>query len=61
LLFGSGLNVTALTLGDRIDFGVVACPDVVPDPWSISERLSGALADLVVRCPDRPSSRGGGS
>jgi WS/DGAT/MGAT family acyltransferase len=51
LLYGSGLNVTALTLGDRIHFGLVACPDVVPDAWPIAERLPGALADLVALCP----------
>jgi diacylglycerol O-acyltransferase len=49
LLMGSGLNVTFVSYLDRVDFGVVACPDVVDDPWAIAEALPAALADLVKR------------
>ncbi|HET6966320.1 MAG TPA: wax ester/triacylglycerol synthase family O-acyltransferase [Acidimicrobiales bacterium] len=47
LLYASGLNITALTLGDRIHLGLVACPDRVPDPWSVAELLPKALDELA--------------
>jgi WS/DGAT/MGAT family acyltransferase len=50
LLLGSGLNVTALSLGDRIDFGLAACPDIVADPWDIADRIPTALEELVATC-----------
>ena len=47
LLFGSGLNFTAFTHGDRVQFGLVTCPDVVPDPWAIADLVPGAFAELA--------------
>ena len=47
LLYASGLNITALTLGDRIQFGLVACPERVPDPWAVADLLPKALSELV--------------
>lgn len=47
LLYASGLNITMLSLGDRVHFGLVACPDVVRDPWAVADLLPVALADLV--------------
>jgi len=46
LLLGSGLNITLVSYRDRIDFGIVTCPDVVERPWEIAEALPAALADL---------------
>jgi len=31
---------------DRLDVGVMACPDVVDDVWELVQLLPGALADL---------------
>lgn len=58
LLYGSAVNVTALSLDDRIDFGIVSCPDVVADPWAIADRVQDELATLVAACSARtPVSR----
>jgi hypothetical protein len=32
---------------DQLDFGVLACRELVPDPWQIAEGLSRALAELL--------------
>jgi WS/DGAT/MGAT family acyltransferase len=46
LLPGVGMNLTVLSNLDRLDVGVMACPDVVDDVWELVELLPGALADL---------------
>lgn len=47
LLYAAGLNITAFTLHGRIHFGLVACPDVVKDPWAVANCLSAALDELL--------------
>jgi diacylglycerol O-acyltransferase len=43
---GMGLNVTLLSNMGRIDVGVLACRDVVPNPWEIAEGFAQAVAEL---------------
>ena len=43
---GQGLNVTVLSYRDRLDFGFTVDPDLVPDPWSLAERIPVALEEL---------------
>lgn len=47
LLPGVGMNITVLSNIDRLDVGVMACPDVVDDVWEIVDLLPGALAELT--------------
>jgi WS/DGAT/MGAT family acyltransferase len=47
LLMGCGLNITLASYLDRLDFGVVTCPDVVDDPHAIAAGLPEALDELV--------------
>ena len=47
LLPGSGLNVTVLSNLGNVDFGFLACPDLVPDHWSIPATLGPTLAVLL--------------
>ncbi len=61
LMYASGLTVTAFTLGDQIHFGLVTCPDVVPDGWAIADRLQGALGQLADAIPttgNKPTATG---
>jgi WS/DGAT/MGAT family acyltransferase len=46
LLPGAGMNITVLSNLDRLDVGVMACPDLVDDVWELVERLPGALEEL---------------
>jgi WS/DGAT/MGAT family acyltransferase len=43
---GAGLNITMLSQEDRVGFGIVACPDLVPDVWKIAEAIPEALHEL---------------
>jgi WS/DGAT/MGAT family acyltransferase len=46
LLPGAGMNITVLSNLDRLDVGVMACPDLVDDVWELVDRLPGALSEL---------------
>ncbi|MEI7592280.1 MAG: wax ester/triacylglycerol synthase family O-acyltransferase [Actinomycetes bacterium] len=43
---GFGLNITLMSYRDRVDFGLLACPDLVPDVWRIADSLQHALQEL---------------
>jgi WS/DGAT/MGAT family acyltransferase len=44
---GGGLNMTVMSYLDQLDFGLLACPDVVDDVWSLADGLHAALDELV--------------
>ncbi|NNE73583.1 MAG: wax ester/triacylglycerol synthase family O-acyltransferase [Acidimicrobiales bacterium] len=46
LLAGSGLNITVVSTADSLDFGLQACPALVPDVWDIADRIGPALDEL---------------
>ncbi len=43
---GMGLNVTAVSCEHNLGIGLVTCPEVLPDLWSIAEALPKYLDDL---------------
>ncbi len=47
ILEGMGLNVTIFSYLDRVDFGIHIDPDLVPDVWTLADRVPAALADLM--------------
>ena len=44
---GTGLNITVQSYLDTLWFGLVACPDVVPDVHEIADDLPVALEELL--------------
>ena len=44
---GAGLNVTVLSQGDRVGFGIITCPDLVPRVSELARAIPGALGELV--------------
>lgn len=43
---GLGLNITVQSYLDRLDFGLIACREVVPDLWDLLGHLTGSLDEL---------------
>lgn len=43
---GMGLNATVISYMDRVDFGFIVDPGLVPDPWLVSAGIGTALAEL---------------
>ena len=50
---GLGLNITVQSYLDNLDFGLVACRELVPDLWTLCDALDEAMAELLDRCPTR--------
>lgn len=43
---GMGLNITVISYVDRLDFGFTVDPDLIPDPWYLSDGIPLALDAL---------------
>lgn len=41
-----GINITAISYRDRLDFGIVTCPELVPDVWSVADGIHNSLREL---------------
>jgi diacylglycerol O-acyltransferase len=54
LLLGTGMNITVLSNLDRLDVGIMACPDLVDDVWEIADALPGHL-DALAKAVGVPS------
>jgi WS/DGAT/MGAT family acyltransferase len=48
LLTGAGMNITVLSNLDRLDVGIMACPDLVDDCWALADSLEACLEELAV-------------
>jgi diacylglycerol O-acyltransferase len=46
LLYGGGLNITVISYIDSLEFGFLACRELVPDVWSIADGVELALEEL---------------
>ena len=56
IMDGGGLNMTVMSYMDRLDFGLLACPDVIDDVWSIAEGLQNALDELLKASGVKPAA-----
>jgi WS/DGAT/MGAT family acyltransferase len=43
---GQGLNITVISYRDQLDFGVIACRELVPDVWKFKELFAEGLEEL---------------
>ena len=48
LQVANGMNVTAVTHDDQVDFGFLVDPKLIPDPWVFADGVPGALEELEV-------------
>jgi WS/DGAT/MGAT family acyltransferase len=46
-----GLNITLFSYNGSLDFGLVACREMVPDIWSLMTYIQDAMAELVALLP----------
>lgn len=47
IIDGQGLNMTVQSYNGNLDFGFVACRELVPDLWDMVDMLHDAMAELV--------------
>lgn len=46
IFHGSGLNITALSYDGKLDFGLIACRELVPDLAELTDRIPAVVAEL---------------
>ena len=44
---GQGLNITVQSYMGRLDFGLVTCRELIPDPWVLTDGLDRSLTELL--------------
>jgi len=44
---GVGVNVTAWSYVDRLNVGILTCPDLLPDPHEVGDGMQAELAELL--------------
>jgi WS/DGAT/MGAT family acyltransferase len=44
---GQGINITVTSYRDHLDFGIIACRELVPDVWRFKDLFGEALEELV--------------
>jgi diacylglycerol O-acyltransferase len=47
---GAGLNITAMSLTGKLDIGIIACRQLVPDLWRLADGFETALKELLAAC-----------
>jgi diacylglycerol O-acyltransferase len=47
IMEGQGLNITVQSYLDRLDFGLVACPELVPDVDDLLKAILGEIDTLA--------------
>jgi hypothetical protein len=45
---GQGLNMTVQSYNGNLDFGFVACRELVPDVWMLTDLLQDSMNELLV-------------
>lgn len=53
---GAGLNITVFSLAGRLNIGLIACRELSPDLWDLSDDMATALAELVAAAADLPDA-----
>ncbi|TRW86267.1 wax ester/triacylglycerol synthase family O-acyltransferase [Mycolicibacterium sp. 018/SC-01/001] len=47
---GSGLNITVMSVGDRLNVGIISCPQLVDNLWDLADRFDVELGELLQGC-----------
>jgi diacylglycerol O-acyltransferase / wax synthase len=57
---GAGLNVTVLSNMDTIGFGFIACRELMPELWDLSDAVPGAVVELLDAAKQFEAKKAGG-
>ena len=54
---GQGLNMTVQSYNGNLDFGFIACRELVPDVWLLTELLQASMAELLAAADPKPAAK----
>jgi WS/DGAT/MGAT family acyltransferase len=47
IFHGSGLNITVMSLNGKLNVGLIACPELVPDLWELADDFAVGMEELL--------------
>ncbi|OHV03417.1 WS/DGAT/MGAT family O-acyltransferase [Mycobacterium talmoniae] len=47
IFHGSGLNITVMSLHGKLNVGLIACPELVPDLWDLADGFGVGMEELL--------------
>lgn len=47
IFHGSGLNITVMSLSGKLDVGLISCPELLPDLWSMADAFAVGMEELL--------------
>jgi WS/DGAT/MGAT family acyltransferase len=47
IFHGSGLNITVMSLNGKLDVGLIACPELLPDLWDMADDFAVGMKELL--------------
>jgi len=47
IFYGTGLNITVMSLTGKLDVGINSCWELVPDVWDLADDFEVALQELL--------------
>jgi WS/DGAT/MGAT family acyltransferase len=47
IFHGSGLNITVMSLNGKLDVGLISCPELLPDLWSMADAFAIGMEELL--------------
>ncbi len=45
---GSGLNITVMSLAGKLNVGIIACPELLPDLWELADDFGVGMEELLL-------------
>ena len=51
IVYGSGLNITVMSLTGKLHVGITSCRELVPDVWELADDFDVALQELLAATP----------
>ncbi len=54
---GQGLNMTVQSYNGNLDFGFIACRELVPDVWTLTELLQASMKELLAAIEQPPAKK----
>jgi len=48
IFHGSGLNITVMSLTGKLDIGIIACPELLPDLWELADDFAVGMEELLL-------------
>jgi WS/DGAT/MGAT family acyltransferase len=48
IFHSAGLNITVMSLNGKLDVGLIACPELVPDLWELADDFAVGMEELLL-------------